>query len=536
MSRQYRKLCFFLIFVSVSTLACAATLGFQPVLTYSVGTAPAAVSAGDFNADGLLDLAVLNAGDGSVSVLLGKGDGTFEAAMNFSACNNCTRIATGDFNADSKADLALLRPGDATAGDDGDVTIFLSNGDATFLKGQIVRTGNNPAFVVVQDVDADQKPDLIVSNATDGTVAILLGNGDNSFQGPIPYTTGAGPSSILLVDFDQDGLQDLAVHRVFGTDILLANGDGTFRTGLSINTGLFIAIVAWADFNQDGKTDYLATGCNVEGKDCSMSVVLGNGNGTFQNGRAIATLRASSIVIRDYDGDGKLDIVEIQANVAEQFGVLLGNGDGTFQPVVSSSVSSALSIGFGEDLNRDKAPDLVTVNSNKTISIFLNTGTDFSLSASNPTPTTLSPGQSASSNVTVTLLNAFDNPVALACTVQPATSGAPTCSVNPHSVTPAPDASQTAEVTINSVPVGVFAFTPLIWPLATVAGLTGIGVLSGRRKRMRASSFAGRLLLAGLLVQIACGQGSSSAQAYTVTITGSSTFSQHSTAVTVSLR
>ena len=95
------------------------------------------------------------------------------------------------------------------------------------------------------------------------------------------------------------------------------------------------------------------------------------------------------------------------------------------------------------DLNRDKAPDLVTINSNKTISIFLNTGTDFSLSASNPAPTTVS---TASSVITVTLLNAFDNPVALACTVQPATSTAPTCVVNPDSVTPARNASQTAEL------------------------------------------------------------------------------------------
>jgi hypothetical protein len=108
--------------------------------------------------------------------------------------------------------------------------------------------------------------------------------------------------------------------------------------------------------------------------------------------------------------------------------------------------------------------------------------------------------------------------------------------VNPDSITPAPDASETAELTINSVPAGVFAFTPFIWRLATAAGLIAIGVLSGGRKRMRASSFAGCVLLAVLLVQIACGQDSSPAQAYKVTITGSSTFSQHSTTVTVSVR
>jgi len=238
-------------------VASAAPLGFQPAVTYPVGAAPFGVAVGDFDGDRALDLAIVNAGDGSVSILLDNGDGTFEAAMNFSACKNCNRIATADFNADTKSDLVVLRPGDAAVSDDGDVTVFLSNGNGTFRKGQVLTTGRNPSFVLSQDINADHRPDLIVSNQSDDTVAVLLGNGDGSFQSPVPYTTGAQrtSTSLSLVDFDQDGLQDLAVAGISGTDILLANGDGTFRTGPSLTTGVFFRIVAWADFNQDGKID-----------------------------------------------------------------------------------------------------------------------------------------------------------------------------------------------------------------------------------------------------------------------------------------
>jgi FG-GAP-like repeat len=206
---------------------------------------------GDFDADGKLDLAVMNAGnagasdDGSVSILLGNGDGTFKAAMNFSTCKNCTRIAAADFNADNKSDLAVLRPGDATATDDGDVTVFLSNGDSTFRKGQVLTPGKNPSSVIAPDLNADHRFDLVVTNQTDNTVAILFGNGDGTFQAPVPYATAGGqPASTLLVDFNQDSLEDLAVRCYFGhTDIFLANGDGTFRSGASFNTGL-LSIVA----------------------------------------------------------------------------------------------------------------------------------------------------------------------------------------------------------------------------------------------------------------------------------------------------
>jgi len=228
------------------------------------------VAAGDFNADGTQDLGVANAGDGTVSILLGNGDGTFKAATGFGACKNCNKIfffvAAGDFNSDSRSDLAVVRPGDANASDDGDITIFLSNGDGTFRKGQVLTPGKNPSSLIVSDLNADHRLDLIVSNQTDNTVAILFGNADGTFQFPVPYTTGTEPRLLSLVDIDEDGLQDVAVSRSGGADILWANGDGTFRIGPSVTTGASFLIVAWADFNQDRKIDYLVSGIDPSGK------------------------------------------------------------------------------------------------------------------------------------------------------------------------------------------------------------------------------------------------------------------------------
>ena len=526
-----------LLLLTISNSARAATVGFQPAVSYPVGLAPFGVAVGDFNADGTADLAVLNGGDGTISLLLGKGDGTFNPAMHFSACQNCTRMAASDFDADNKSDLAVLRPGDANRGDNGDVTIFLSNGDGTFHKGQVLSTGKNPAALIIQDVDADHKADLIVGNATDSTLAILLGKGDGTFLAPVHYATNLSPFSILVVDFDQDGLEDLTVNGFPFTNIFLANGDGTFRKGPGLTTYPFFRIAAWADLNRDGNVDYVVSGCDAGGK-CGVKVALGNGDGTFQSPGGSSLSSIGGIFVADYDGDAKLDIAGAPHLIQGQIDVLPGNGDGTFQPAISFAVSSGLGLATVADLNNDKAPDLVTINSDDKISVLLNNGTDFSIAASKPMPAIVSRGASSSATVSVKLMNAFDNPVTLSCSVQPTGSGAPNCSLNPSSITPGPNGSATATLTINAASSAAFALAPFAWPLAPIIGLVG-GVSGTRRKRKLACSLAGGLMFVGLLLETACSGGSKGgppAQSYTVTITGSSTFSQHSTSVTLGIQ
>ena len=151
-----------LLLVSLSNPAGATTVRFRPGVTYRVGTAPRAVVAADFNGDGKQDLAVVNAGnagagdDGSVSILLGNGDGTFQSASNIPAGKNPVSIAVGDFNGDGRPDLAV---GDA--GDGGSISILLGNGDGTFERAESVGLEGAAFSLAVGDFDGDLRTDLV---------------------------------------------------------------------------------------------------------------------------------------------------------------------------------------------------------------------------------------------------------------------------------------------------------------------------------------------------------------------------------------
>ena len=147
---------------------------------FAVGSKPRSVAVGDFNRDGVQDLAIANAGENTVSVLLGNSDGTFQAALTFGVGRAPWAVAVGDFNRDGVQDLAVANYDSDT------VSVLLGNGDGTFqaaLTFDVVvnGAGGGPTSVAVGDFNRDGLPDLAIADCDTGTVSVLLGNGDGTF-------------------------------------------------------------------------------------------------------------------------------------------------------------------------------------------------------------------------------------------------------------------------------------------------------------------------------------------------------------------
>jgi predicted dienelactone hydrolase len=285
---------------------------FQAAVDYPTGWDPLSVAAGDFNGDGKLDLVVANSaqleGLPTVSVLLGKGDGTFQPAVNYGAGSNPYSVAVGDFNRDGKLDLAVADS--AINGGTSGVSVLLGNGDGTFQAAQTYDTGTG-AFAVsvaVGDFNGDGKLDLAVADNGLNKVSVLLGNGDGTFQAAVDYATGSGPYSVAVGDFNGDGKLDLAVaNQSNSVSVLLGNGNGTFRPAVNYGAGQNSTSLAVADLNGDGKLD-LAVG-NLGSASNSVSVLLGNGDGTFHAAADWpAGTNPTSVAVGDFNGDGRLDL------------------------------------------------------------------------------------------------------------------------------------------------------------------------------------------------------------------------------------
>ena len=255
--------------------ACTGTLLLPGVPEPSVGRFPTSVTAGDFNGDGNLDLAVINLGSHNVSVLLGNGDGTFRAAANYDVGFFPHSVTSGDFNGDGKPDLAVASSGS------NNVSILLGNGDGTFQAALSYGVGRAPVSVTSADFNGDGKLDLVAANgsfdtfAPEGSVSVLLGNGDGTFQAAVNYDVGFLPLSVMSGDFNGDGKLDLAVanQKSNSVSVLLGNGDGTFRVAVSYSAGTGPASVTSGDFNGDGKLDLVTA--NTYGN--NVSILLDTG-------------------------------------------------------------------------------------------------------------------------------------------------------------------------------------------------------------------------------------------------------------------
>jgi len=246
---------------------------------------------------------------------------------------------------------------------------------AIFGKAVAYDSGGDPAApLVVADVNGDGKPDVVVGNGSTA-VDVLLGNGDGTLQAPVSYFLNSQVESIAIGDVNGDGKPDLVVATYSeagnpnssGVSVLLGNGNGTFQQPISYNAGGYVAVyVAIADANGDGHPDLIVINKCQNPTDCgsgfggNIGLLFGNGNGTFQ--AAIVSFVPSDEIfyaaVADLNGDGTPDVVVGGGNL---MGVLLGNGDGTFQPLVgysSGNNTSTFALAVG-DVNGDGKPDVV---------------------------------------------------------------------------------------------------------------------------------------------------------------------------------
>jgi len=343
-------------------------------LEMATGKSPQSVAVGDFNKDGLSDFAVTNNLDNTVSVYLGKKDGTFAAPVNYGTGMAPVGIVTADFNGDGKLDLAVVNNSSNT------VSILLGTGTGTFQAKKDYATGSGPQALLAADFNGDNKPDLAIANNTAGTLSILINTG-TAFKSKVDYTTGSNPTSVAVGHFNADGFPDLAVG-CYGSSVVsifLGSSNGTFKAGTTITTNVYpVWSVVAGDFDGDGKTDL------ITGTVFGVSLYLGNGDGTFTyNSNLVAVGGAYALLAQDLNGDKKLDVIIVDRDkfdAATTFTVFIntttkvGNPTFAYPPrgYTTGYQPSAIALG---DFNRDGRLDaVVPASGSNTVSVMLGDG------------------------------------------------------------------------------------------------------------------------------------------------------------------
>jgi hypothetical protein len=317
----------------------------------------------DVNADGHLDLVLAVPDDDAVAVLLGRGDRTFAASLRYPTGTAPKHAAVADLDGDGVLDLVTANQ---DSDSDQDVSVLLGRANGGFDAALHFGACQNPHYVAVGDFDGDGVPDLTVACWGQDEIAVLLGVGDGTFAPMTLHFSGSSPHALVTADFDGDGHVDIAVANLGASNVglHLGNGDGTFAPVVGHAVGSSPHGIAVGDLNGDGVPDLVTT----NQADDDVSVLLGLGDGTFVRADYPSGPVPKGVAIGDLDGDGILDLVTANSHGNHPSGstpttisVLLGDGAGFAAPLSYSSNLTPFAIAL-DDLDDDGHVDVVSAN------------------------------------------------------------------------------------------------------------------------------------------------------------------------------
>jgi hypothetical protein len=379
-----------LVFFALPIAAFGQAGNFSAAVNYSVPGQANSIALGAFvTGNSNLDIAAATQ-DSNVSILIGNGNGTFQAQYTVLAVPTTgpyssyvtMAIAVADFNGDGNLDMAVLCTNSSGAGS---INVLLGDGTGHFGAPTVIPLdGTDPVQILTGDFNNDGKADLVVLNQASESVTVLLGNGDGTFNVLPDTSIGlSGTDAMAAADFNKDGKLDLAVGDTGGVAVLLGNGDGTFQAVVNWvlpsedgePAGPPSGLVA-GDFNNDGNPDIAAS---VPG-DFAVYVLLGEGNGSFQTPPITLTgIDVTLFATADFNSDGNIDLATSTTQPYD-LEIFLGNGTGSLKANAIADVGlpsadgpPSISGGVAADVNGDGYPDLI-MGTNGAVTVMLNCG------------------------------------------------------------------------------------------------------------------------------------------------------------------
>ncbi len=335
-------------------------------LTYNVGKGAQATAAGDLNRDGREDLVVSCSEAGTIEVLYQASDGSLGSLTKLPSGNGARGVALGDFNQDGWTDVVTVNSVDGT------MSLFIQNSSGALERRAVLAVGSSPWAVAAGDVNLDGRDEAVVACKGDGCIVVFAQDGYGNLTRSATYVVGASPVSVALGDFNRDGRVDVAVAESESSSIgvLTQAQNGTLNPRAVISLGSAPGFVAAGDVSYDGRTDLVAA-CPALN---NVTVLQQQSDGSLGHPELYPVGRSpAAVAIGDLNLDSKCDIAVANSG-DNSVGVLL------LRPTPPSKMNQMVTYGASNapiglcvaDLNADGLEDAVVGNAGSdTVGVFL---------------------------------------------------------------------------------------------------------------------------------------------------------------------